>query len=74
MATEPVTFRGGSWDGQVTDLAPGLRSCERRNPEGGHDVYVRSADTIDFVKTTKVRGGTREKTLQSTVFKFAGTK
>jgi hypothetical protein len=84
MALEPIIFEGGSWDGRYCEIHKGdlpARSAERLRPDRtGHDVYVRSADTVEFVKKIKLRPGPngearfKDKPMISTVFKYAGTK
>lgn len=79
MALEPIIFKGGTWDGEFTEIHksdPPGRSAERTNRDGlGIDVYVRSSDTVEFSQTIKLRDKkTKQKIRKSTVFKYAGTK
>jgi hypothetical protein len=79
VALEPIIFKGGTWDGEFTEVHKGDppgRSAERTNRNGeGIDVYVRSSDTVEFTQMIKLRGGVlKPKVRKSTVFKFAGTK
>jgi len=73
LRTEPIIFQGGSWDGEYTDimlLNPPRGTAERKCRTGpGHDVYVRSQDTVEFQKRAN-----KKKVSYSTVYKFAGTK
>jgi hypothetical protein len=72
---EFIFFLGGSWNGRHAKVVAGGRSAERKNTAGlGHDVYVRSPETTEITVKTVNRAGTKSKSQEAVVFKYAGTK
>lgn len=71
--TRLIVFRGGAWDGRVTAVAKtGPGRAERRNPEGGHHVYVETDETEDVEVVHVLRSGTKIDVKPAVVYDLLG--